>query len=91
MFSDPLTGILLIFTALIAGIFFERWFFRFPFTLIILTMALFVVDVVFGQFSFKVEIGQISVYLMDILSIFLILTALIRFFFIKDEFKPYQY
>lgn len=81
MFSDPLTGILLIFTALIAGIFFEMWFFRFPFTLIILIMALFVVDVVFGQFSFKVEIGQISVYLMDILSVFLILTALIRFFY----------
>jgi hypothetical protein len=85
MFSDPLTITLIIAVTLVLGIILWVFFFRKPFILFILTLLIFVLNVILEPKIISFEIGNYNINILDILSIFLLTNAIGRLIVIPQK------
>lgn len=85
MTTDPIAFPLILFIALIIGIFLWFLFFHSPFSLIIVSLFSFVVNIMLDQEAITFHIGRYSIYLMDIFSALFISLAIARITFFSKK------
>ena len=90
MASDTLTSSLILIITAIIAFFFWITCLRHPVFLIILTLCIFILNLVFNQEIFSLKVGQYTVYLMDILSIFILSIAIVRSIIYHEKLNYYR-
>lgn len=82
---DPITFTLVAIITSILGIFFWIFFFRIPFLLIPISFVVLTVNIIFTQSLLKLEIGQFNIYVLDILSIYLLSIAVVNIIVLRKH------